>query len=203
MRKPGLWYLSGITCCCLLFVQPAVGEIPQHDRVRVLSAPRAITDFELTDRKGHTFRLADLNDSTAMIFFGFTHCPDVCPMTMQKLKQFVQEGGSALDDVEVVMISVDGERDSASRMDSFLGRYAESFIGLTGDPVVVKTIAKEFSAAFFKEASGDGDRSYSVAHSPQVFLLDGSGRLRAEFYDSSVDAMVAVALAVHNESISE
>lgn len=203
MRRPNALLSSVVSCLCLFLVQPAVGEIPRHDRVRILSDPQIVSGFELTDRRGQAFRLNDLGETSAMVFFGFTNCPDVCPMTMQTLKRFKFEAGSALDDVAVVMISVDGDRDTPERMNAFLDRYSENFVGLTGDPAVVKTIAKEFSAAFFKEAGGNGDQDYSVSHSPQVFLLDRSGRLRAEFYNASVDAMIDVVLAVENESSIE
>lgn len=183
--------------------QGVAADIPQHDRVRVLVNPRLIPDFELIDRRGEKFQLRNLAGAPAMVFFGFTNCPDVCPMAMSKLKRFQNAAAGSLDEVAIVLISVDGQRDTPERMDAFLGRYSDDFIGLTGDAGVVKLIAKEFSAAFFKVASGDDDQDYSVSHSPQVFLLDSKGRLRAEFYDATVDAMVDVASAVKDESAVE
>ena len=182
----------------LFLAQAASGEIPSYDRVRILSKPKPVSDSELIDRRGDTYRLSELTGEPAMVFFGFTNCPDVCPMAMQKLKQFKQATGDALN-VTVVLISVDGERDTPERMDAFLARYSDDFIGLTGKPTVVKSIAKQFSAAFFKENAGNGEQEYSVSHSRQVFLLDRGGRLRAEFYDASVDAMVGVVRAINNE----
>lgn len=203
MDKFNLPWLSVILWLLLLLPVRAPAEIPQLDRVRVLAHPRPISDVELIDREGDAFRLSRLSGAPAMVFFGFTNCPDVCPMAMLKLKRFKTESTGSLDDVAVVLISVDGERDTPERMDTFLSGYSDDFIGLTAEKGVVKSIAKEFSAAFFKLASGDHDQNYSVSHSPQVFLLDREGRLRAEFYDATVDAMVQVARAVKNETDAE
>jgi len=94
------------------------------------------------------------------------------------------------------MISVDGERDTPEVLKAYLARYSPRFIGLTGTRDKVKPIAAEFSAAFFK---GSGD-NYSVSHSPQVFVMDKAGRLRAEFYNASIEAMTDVALALLDEA---
>ena len=97
----------------------------------------------------------------------------------------------------VVMISVDGERDTPAAMQSFLATYSPDFIGLTGDPRLATTIAAQFSAVFFKEpASKDGN--YRVGHSGQVFVVDKQGRLRASFADASIGDMAKVlGLLIH------
>ncbi|MBU2677796.1 MAG: SCO family protein, partial [Gammaproteobacteria bacterium] len=97
--------------------------------------------------------------------------------------------GPDSDQIAFVMISVDGERDTPEVMKRFLERYSPTFIGLTGERGVVKALASEFSAAFFKGNAIDKSGAYTVSHSPQVFLVDQDGRLRAEFYNAAVDAM--------------
>ena len=121
-------------------------------------------------------------------------------MAMQSLKQLERTGGPDLSEIAYVMISVDGERDKPEVLKEFLAKYSPRFIGLTGEPEIVKAFAKEFSAAFFRRSATGNDGSYSVSHSPQVFVMDSAGRLRAEFYNASVEAMIGVTRALLNES---
>lgn len=120
---------------------------------------------------------------------------------MSRLAQPEKHGGAGLADVSYVMITVDGERDTALAMNEFLARYSPRIIGLTGGPGQVRRVAFEFSAAFLKEGTtGREDRAYDVAHSPQVFLMNAGGHLRAEFYNADFETMKAVVLAVQNGS---
>jgi len=170
--------------------------LPSHDRVRILQSARAISDAELIDQNGEPFALSQLQGQVVLVFFGFTNCPDVCPIALQSLRQLPESGEPKLKDVAYVMISVDGERDTPEVLKSYLAKYSPRFIGLTGEKTKVKAIAAEFKAAFFK---GSGE-NYSVSHSPQVFVVDPAGRLRAEFYSASVEAMTDVTLALLEEA---
>jgi protein SCO1/2 len=194
----GRW-ISLILFLSCLFGQPAVSAttaLPTYDRVRILAEARPIQDAELTDQDGRPFRLSKLHGQVTLVFFGFTNCPDVCPLAMQRLSQLEKSGGSELAKVAYVMISVDGDRDSPKVLKNYLARFSPRFIGLTGEPGSVKPIAKEFSAAFFKGSALGEDGNYTVTHSPQIFLLDSAGRLRAEFYNASVEAMRGVTMAL-------
>ncbi len=91
-------------------------ELPSYDRVRVLPSPRNITDAELLDQDGRPFKLSELQGQVALILFGFTHCPDVCPAALSSLRQLEMSGGSELADVAYVMISVDGDRHEFPRL---------------------------------------------------------------------------------------
>ena len=105
------------------------------------------------------------------MLFGFTNCPDVCPLAMERLRALNDAKTLDSDDVHYVMISVDGERDTPAAMKEFLAKYSGDFVGLTAPPARVKPIAEQFSASFFKgEHHHDG--GYDVAHSPQIFVLD-------------------------------
>ncbi len=182
----------------LLAVMPLLadaGALPQYERTRVLDEGRPISDAQLTDQHGGAFSLSELEGRVAFVFFGFTNCPDVCPMTMGKFRQLQDAGTLDAEDVAFVLISVDGERDTPSAMKEFLDNFSPDFVGLTAEPVKVKKIAKEFRASFFK-GSSEKDGSYSIAHSPQVFVLDAEGQLRAEMYDPPVDAMEGLARAL-------
>jgi protein SCO1/2 len=177
----------------------ARAEIPSFDRVRVLSAPRAIADAELTDQYGDLFRLAALRGKVTFVLFGFTSCPDVCPLAMERLRELHDAKTLESAHVAYVMISVDGERDTPAAMKEFLAKYSRAFVGLTAPPAKVKPIAEQFSAAFFKGAH-DHRGHYDVAHSPQIFVLDTNAQLRAELYGASIEAMTGVAEALVAEA---
>ena len=160
--------------------------------------PKPIADFELTDQDGRSFRFSSLRGEPALVLFGFVHCPDVCPLSLQKLKQ-LKQSDRELESVRVVMISVDAERDNAPALKEFLGHFSGEFIGLTGDPQRIHEIARQFSAAFFKGDSKPATGDYTVGHSGQVFAIDKAGNLRAEFYDASLEAMAGVTRALLKE----
>jgi protein SCO1 len=183
----------------ILFLAAGIGRaaaadftpLPQLERVMV-TAPKPITDFELTDDDGKAFKLSSLQGRPALVFFGFAHCPDVCPAAMQKLMVLRKSEPKKYDQVQVVMISVDGERDTPSSMKAFLGKFSPDFIGLTGPPAEVRNIAARFSASFFKDPPKDSSGAYLVQHTSRVYALDRKGRLRAEMYDATVDATGSV-----------
>ena len=173
-------------------------DVPRLDRVRVVETPRAIADAALTNEEAQPIRLQELRGKVAFVLFGFTNCADVCPLAMERLAQLHDSGSLSSADVSYVMISVDGERDTPAAMKAFLSRYPEEFVGLTATPNRVTPIAEQFSAAFFKGAhSAHGE--YDVAHSPQIFVLDAAGNLRAELFGASIESMTAVALALLGE----
>jgi YVTN family beta-propeller protein len=174
----------------------AAADVPQYDRVRVLAAPMEVTLEDLTDQNGESFKIGQLNGKVVVILFGFTNCPDVCPIALQRMRQLEVSDIARGNDLAFVMISVDAERDSPAVLKEYLANYSSRFIGVTGDVSKIKRVAKQFSAAFFKGTPiGDGDH-YTVSHSRQVFVVDTAGRLRAELYDASLEAMQGVVAAL-------
>ena len=172
----------------------AAGEraaLPTLDRVYVNPAPAAVADFTLTDQSGKPRSFSSLRGEPALVFLGFTHCPNVCPTALGRLKLLHEARGGALKDARVVLISVDGERDTPARLKSWLAPLSPDFIGLTGDPKATATIAAQFAAVFFKEPPGK-DGNYNVMHSTQVFAVDKEGRLRASFADASIEDMATI-----------
>lgn len=167
------------------------------ERVRIAETLVLLDDFQLTDQTGEAFRFSRLRGRTSLVFFGFTHCPSICPSTMFKLKvlsESLSEGGGPVP--AVVMISVDGDRDTPAVMKAYLEPLSDRFIGLTGDPKAVRRIAAEFSSVFFKGLPADDSGNYLVEHSSQVYLIDDQGRLRATFFDASVEEMSQAARAI-------
>jgi protein SCO1/2 len=156
-------------------------------RVVEASPPRVIADFELTDQHGRPFRLHTLRGSPVLLFFGFTHCPDICPMTLGQLQMIAGSPDKAVGETRIVMISVDGDRDKPADLKRYLEPASPDFIGLTGDPRRVRDIAGRFSAVFFKSMSKDSAGRYLMDHTSQVYLLDRQGRLRSTFFNATVD----------------
>ncbi len=154
--------------------------------------PKPINDFELLDTEGRPFRFSQLRNRLALVFFGFTRCPDVCPTTLVKLRALADSMAQQAPAVEVVMISVDGDRDSPAVMKAYLERVSPRFIGLTGNPNVVRGIAAQFPAVFFKELADRSGDPYTITHTSQVYLIDRDGRLRATFFDAPIKAMQRV-----------
>ena len=186
--------LAGTIMVCALAAAAALaGETPwpQNETVLVATPPRPIADFTLTDQQGRDFKFASLRGQRVLVFFGFAHCPDICPATLLKLRQLKQAAPQELADVRVVMISVDGDRDSPQLLKTYLSAFWPDFVGLTGTPAVVREIAARFPAVFIKGIPPAPGGDYTVQHSSLVYVVDREGQLRAEFSDTEVDAMAS------------
>lgn len=169
----------------------AAPDLPRLERVYVSTAPATVEDFTLTDHDGNARAFSSLRGDPVLVFFGFTHCPSVCPTTLARLRSLHAARDGALKEARIVLISVDGDRDSPARMKSYLAPLSADFIGLTGDPKATSKIAARFAAVFFREPAAK-DGSYNVMHSTQVFAVDKAGRLRATFADASIEDMATI-----------
>jgi protein SCO1 len=159
------------------------------DRVQLFEPAKAIDDFTLTDHNGKPLRLSQLRGRPVLMFLGFTHCPDVCPTALHKLRLVEAERLKAKQSIHVVMVSVDGDRDTPAAMRSMLAPLSPNFIGLTGDPRLVRKIAAQFNGVFFKGMPSGPDGNYTVDHTSQIYLLDAAGKLRATFFNAEVRDM--------------
>ena len=142
-----------------------------------LPRPKPIADFQLTDHLGRPFTAAELQGRPSLVFFGFTHCPDVCPTTLVKVAQVKKVG--ALPGVQVLFVSVDPERDTPAALALYVHAFDPDFIGLTGEANAIKRIATEFGVAVNRVDLPGGD--YTMDHSAVVFLLDRRGRMVGVF----------------------
>ncbi len=142
-----------------------------------LPQPRPLEEFSLTDEAGRPFHLADLSTQPTIVFFGFTHCPDVCPTTLAKLAQITK--GAAIPELRVVFVSVDPTRDTPQVLEQYVHAFSPSFKGLTGTPADVEHLTRQFSVAVERVDLGGGD--YTMDHSAAIFLLDRQARQVAIF----------------------
>lgn len=133
-------------------------------------------DFQLTDHNGQRRSLADFRGKVVAVFFGYTHCPDICPTAMAELAQVAQGLGPAADRLQVLFVTVDPERDTPALLKRYVPSFNPGFLGLYGDAETTARTAKEFKIFFQKQPVAGGD--YTVDHSAGIYLYDTQGRLR-------------------------
>jgi protein SCO1/2 len=154
-----------------------------------LAQPRPLPAFTLTDQHGQPFRSREaFAGRVSLVFFGFVNCPDVCPTTLLRLRNLLA-ADPALAQVQVVMVSVDGERDTPARLKRLLDAISPRFVGLTGDPARVRPVARSFSASFVRQAPSGPEGAYLVDHSAQLYLVGRDGRLSTLFFNASDEAL--------------
>lgn len=133
-------------------------------------------ELALTDHNGKPRSLADFRGKVVTIFFGFTHCPDVCPTTLAELAMVTKELGADADRLQVLFVTVDPERDTRELLSRYVPSFNPTFLGLSGTAEETARAAKEFKIFFQKQPSSGG--TYSVDHSAGTYILDQQGRLR-------------------------
>ena len=131
--------------------------------------------LELTDHHGRARRLEDFRGKAVVVFFGFTHCPDICPTTLADLSAVMKQLGADAQRVQVLFVTVDPERDTREVLAKYVSAFDARFLGMYGDAAATQRAAKEFKVYFEKRKTGD---SYSVDHSGQTYVIDPQGRLR-------------------------
>ena len=135
-------------------------------------------DFTLTDHNGEAFRLADQQDRVVLMFFGYTHCPDICPATLARVAQVyrnLREAGDA-DRVQLLFVTFDPARDTPEHLREYVPWFKADVIGLTGSEEQVRAVAEQYGVVFLK--TGEGEPGYDFTHSDYVYLLDQQGRVR-------------------------
>ena len=148
--------------------------------MRSVATPAAIGGpFELTDQSGETVTDKALEGRPTLVFFGFTHCPDVCPTTLFEISEVLHALGSDADRVNAYFISVDPERDTTASMKDYLSSFDPHLKGLTGDPEVVAKVLSEYRVYAKKVPLKDGD--YTMDHTALVYLMDRDGKFVAPF----------------------
>jgi len=183
-RKGVRWTIAGV----LLFMTVVVTSfIHRVGEPRIMSlaetranglflfdTPRDPGEFSLIDHHGSPFTREDLIDQWTLIFFGFTHCPDICPTTMAELAELkAQLVGTEASDARVVMLSVDPARDTPERLAQYASYFHTDFIGVTGDFTDILSFAQRLNAPFRKVSEPDG--AYQMEHSANVILMNPRG----------------------------
>lgn len=131
--------------------------------------------LDLPDAGGKPRRLEEFRGKAVVLFFGFTHCPDVCPTTLADIAGALKTLGPDAERVQVLFVSVDPERDTPQDLVQYVNAFDPRFVALRGDLAATQRVAKEFKIYFEKRKQGD---SYTVDHSSQTYVIDAQGRLR-------------------------
>jgi protein SCO1/2 len=148
--------------------------------VRAVTAPAAIGGpFQLTDQAGESVTEKNLQGRPTLVFFGFTHCPDVCPTSLFEISEVLRAMGKDADRVNAYFISVDPERDSTAAMKDYLSSFDPHLKGLTGDPIAVAKVTSEYRVYAKKVPLKDGD--YTMDHTALVYLMDRDGHFVSPF----------------------
>ncbi len=172
------------TLVVLLFYLPGMRENPATPSA-VSGVPSIGGPFTLTDQHGNTVTEATLKGRYSLVFFGFTHCPDICPLTLQNVTQAIELAGPSGDNVTPVFISVDPERDTVETMAAYVAPFHPRFLALTGTPEQVRGAAASYkvfaSKAPVRDAAGKATDDYTMQHSGNIFLMDTEGRYLAHF----------------------
>lgn len=130
----------------------------------------------IPDTEGQLRRIDDFKGKVVLVFFGFTRCPDVCPTTLMRLKQIRDALGDDAAEVQVLLVSVDPERDTPERLGAYVKSFDESFIGLRPEPVDLEQVVKAFHAIAVKVPTIGDD--YTIDHSATIYVYDKKNRLR-------------------------
>ena len=147
-------------------------------------------DFSLIDHTGKTRTLADFRGKAVVMFFGYTHCPDVCPTTLAELKVVKEQLGEDGKRLQVLFVTVDPERDTRQLLANYVPAFDPSFLGLYGDTAATARVAKEFKV-FYQKAPGKTPGTYTVDHTAGSYVFDPQGRLRLFVRYGNVPNLVA------------
>ncbi len=134
-------------------------------------------DFALTDHNGKARTLADFKGKVVLLFFGYTQCPDVCPTTLSELAQVMKEMGPKADQVQVLFVTVDPERDTQALLAQYVPAFDKRFLGLYGDAKATAAVAKEFKV-FYAKVEGREEGAYSMDHTAGSYVFDTTGKIR-------------------------
>jgi len=145
--------------------------------------PKPLTAFVLTDHQNRVFDLASLKGKWSFLFFGYTHCPDICPTTLAILaraRDNIAKSAAGAENIQIVFISVDPNRDTASKLKQYVTHFHATFLGVTGDDAQIGNLAGQLGAAY-EVSITPGMENYPVNHAAAVFLVDPQAQYHAVF----------------------
>ncbi len=163
---------------------PSPDELAQLNAT-ALPESRPLKPFKLRDQNDQAFDLSRLKDHWTLIFFGYTHCPDVCPATLAIMAQahkLLAETPEDLQATQFVFVSVDPQRDTTDQLKSYVGYFNPTFLGVTGEAGEIDRLTRQMGVAYAINKGDDPTRTnYTVDHSAAILLIDPSGGFRAVF----------------------
>ncbi len=186
-RTAGIAALLGALCAVSCSQSPP----PVPVAATLLEPPLQLPEVSLTDKAGEAFTTELLNGRFNLLFFGFTHCPDICPLTLAVLARMGAEWNTPHIDVpQVVLVSVDPARDDPERIDAYLGHFDPAFQGVTGPREAMDPWLKALGVAVHVDPHADGE-PYTVTHNSTVYVIGPGAELIAVFSPPHDAAVIA------------
>ena len=174
-------YLLGITAI-LMAIFLSGCQLGQYEyKGGVIDPPIELPDFELMATNGQPFHLSDVEGDIALVYFGYTYCPDVCPLTMWEVKEALANLKTGKDRVHVIFISVDPERDTPEVLGKYLSAFGPEFIGLTDDFAKTQAMMTPYGAFAEKEKVEDSALGYLVNHTARLYLVDPQRQILLQY----------------------
>jgi protein SCO1/2 len=170
-----LLLFSVLIGACLLAGCQHGGELPW--KLTNVSGHMPDLDFKLVDDHGKPVSGADYRGKVVLMYFGYTHCPDVCPLTLAQLHVVMQRLGPLADDARILFVSVDPARDTPEVMHAYVNAFDPRAVGLSGEPRALEALSKRYRSAYTREPD-KGDGQYEVSHSSAIYLFDRDGKAR-------------------------
>lgn len=145
------------------------------------SEPRALTPFALTDHHGAEFGVDRLKDKWSYMFFGYTHCPDVCPTTMSVLNSVASRLANSKIPVQYIFVSIDPDRDTPEQLGQFVSYFNGEFLGVTGTEQGLESLTRQLGVAYMRVPGEKDTENYLMDHTASVLLFDPDGRFHANY----------------------
>ncbi len=178
--NPRLSTLGGIAA--LLLVAAGIYFLRPHTfHGTVLQSPDEAYDFTLNVADGKTVRLSDFHGKLVLVYFGYTFCPDICPATLGAVTQALKSMGKKADEVQVIMISVDPERDTPEKLAQYVHHFNPTFIGGTSSPEEIAKIASLYGIFYEVSSKTTSKGDYLIDHTATLMVIDREGYLKLVF----------------------
>lgn len=177
--------LLAATPCAALLIAGCGPSGPKFQNADITGAGYA-RELSLTDHTGKRRTLADFRGKVVVVFFGYLHCPDICPTTLAHLKSVIEQLGDDGKRVQVLFVTVDPQRDTPQLLAQYVPAFHADFLGLYGDMKQTARVAKEFKV-FYQKVPGSRPDNYSVDHTAGIYVFDPKGRVRLLVKQGHVD----------------
>jgi protein SCO1/2 len=178
--KPLYYALFGLVALAVIFGGWRVLAGSYRYQGSQIDPPVPAANFTLTDQNGQAFTLSDQRSKVNLVFFGYTNCPDVCPITMTTYARVRTRLGEQADNVRFIFITVDPERDTSEQIKTHISHFDPAIIGLTGTRAELEPVWKDYGV-FQSQHGGGGVEHYDVDHSSRIYVIDSQGNWRMTY----------------------